>query len=205
MWTGARCPLRTSRVNRARWSLFLQPLSVREGVAGSHRRHRQRGQGQGVGVIVINSNDPDQLIPRTAHGDAEAGRSLGFTFPYVVDATSDVARAFGATRTPEAFLFDKDGNSCTTARLMIRRTPIRSRTTSCKTPSTRRPPGKACPRGNQVRRLRHQVPRQDLSGIADAVSRTALGRSALAKVSGRRSPPDLFVAAGSLASSSCNS
>jgi hypothetical protein len=36
-------------------------------------------------------------------------QKLGFTFPYVVDATSDVARAFGATRTPEAFLFDKDG------------------------------------------------------------------------------------------------
>jgi hypothetical protein len=30
-------------------------------------------------------------------------------FPYVVDATSNVARAFGATKTPEAFLFDKEG------------------------------------------------------------------------------------------------
>ena len=30
-------------------------------------------------------------------------------FPYVVDATSDVARAFGAAKTPEAFLFDKHG------------------------------------------------------------------------------------------------
>ena len=30
-------------------------------------------------------------------------------FAYVVDATSDVARAFGATRTPEAFLFDGKG------------------------------------------------------------------------------------------------
>lgn len=29
-------------------------------------------------------------------------------FPYVVDATSNVARAFGATKTPEAFLFDKN-------------------------------------------------------------------------------------------------
>jgi hypothetical protein len=27
----------------------------------------------------------------------------------VVDATSGLARAFGATRTPEAFLFDKNG------------------------------------------------------------------------------------------------
>jgi len=36
-------------------------------------------------------------------------KARGMKFPYVVDATSDVARAFGATRTPEAFLFDKDG------------------------------------------------------------------------------------------------
>ena len=36
-------------------------------------------------------------------------QKLKMKFPYVVDATSDVARAFGATRTPEAFLFDADG------------------------------------------------------------------------------------------------
>ena len=39
----------------------------------------------------------------------ERAKSLGLAFPYVVDATSDVARAFGATRTPEAFLFDAKG------------------------------------------------------------------------------------------------
>src|SRR3989442_14141411 len=39
---------------------------------------------------------------------ANAKRSK-MAFPYVVDATSDVARAFGATRTPEAFLFDATG------------------------------------------------------------------------------------------------
>jgi hypothetical protein len=33
----------------------------------------------------------------------------GYKFPYVVDDTSDVARAFGATRTPETFLFDAKG------------------------------------------------------------------------------------------------
>jgi peroxiredoxin len=36
-------------------------------------------------------------------------KERGFAFPYVVDATSDVARAFGAARTPEVFLFDKEG------------------------------------------------------------------------------------------------
>jgi len=64
---------------------------------------------QGIGVIAINSNDPGVV----AEDDypvmqANAKRSK-MAFPYVVDATSDVARAFGATRTPEAYLFDHEG------------------------------------------------------------------------------------------------
>jgi peroxiredoxin len=39
----------------------------------------------------------------------DRAQERGMEFPYVVDATSDVARAFGATRTPEAFLFDAKG------------------------------------------------------------------------------------------------
>src|SRR5262249_51017737 len=42
-------------------------------------------------------------------GMKDRAKQLGMKFPYVVDATSDVARAFGATRTPEAFLFDAQG------------------------------------------------------------------------------------------------
>lgn len=33
----------------------------------------------------------------------------GYAFPYAVDEASAVARAFGATRTPEAYLFDEGG------------------------------------------------------------------------------------------------
>jgi len=66
-------------------------------------------QKKGIGVIMINSNDPakvaedgfDEMVART--------KAKAFGFPYVVDATSEVARAFGATRTPEAFLFDAKG------------------------------------------------------------------------------------------------
>jgi len=66
-------------------------------------------KGKGVGVIVINSNDPADY-PEDSYGEMQKrSEQLGFTFPYVVDATSDVARSYGATRTPEAFLFDKDG------------------------------------------------------------------------------------------------
>ncbi|MGD0061245.1 MAG: thioredoxin family protein [Verrucomicrobiia bacterium] len=64
---------------------------------------------KGLGVIIINSNDPTEY-PEDSYAEMQKrSKDLGFTFPYVVDATSDVARAFGATRTPEAFLFDKDG------------------------------------------------------------------------------------------------
>jgi peroxiredoxin len=63
----------------------------------------------GLGVVAINSNDPSV---NAGDGFAEMKRrakTLKLKFPYVVDATSDVARAFGATRTPEAFVFGADG------------------------------------------------------------------------------------------------
>jgi peroxiredoxin len=67
------------------------------------------GKDKGVGVIAINSNDPTDYPEDSFAEMQKRAQKLGVTFPYVVDATSDVARAFGATRTPEAFLFDKDG------------------------------------------------------------------------------------------------
>ncbi len=63
----------------------------------------------GLGVVAINSNDP---AVNAEDGYAEMkkrAKDLKFQFPYVVDATSDIARAFGATRTPEAFVFDAAG------------------------------------------------------------------------------------------------
>ena len=65
--------------------------------------------GKGVGVILINANDPsthaeDGFDEMRAHATTR-----GMKVPYVVDDTSGVARAFGASVTPEAFLFDKSG------------------------------------------------------------------------------------------------
>lgn len=65
--------------------------------------------GLGIGVIAINSNDP-AAYPEDGFDQMKArSTQLGLHFPYAVDATSDIARAFGATRTPEAFLFDASG------------------------------------------------------------------------------------------------
>lgn len=64
---------------------------------------------QGIGVIAINSNDPSLNAEDGYDEMQKRAKKLGARFPYVVDASSDVARAFGATRTPEAFLFDAKG------------------------------------------------------------------------------------------------
>lgn len=66
-------------------------------------------QQKGVGVIAINANDPAEYSEDKYQVMQQRAKDRGFQFPYVVDATSEVARAFGATRTPECFLFDKDG------------------------------------------------------------------------------------------------
>ncbi|HKQ60999.1 MAG TPA: thioredoxin family protein [Candidatus Polarisedimenticolaceae bacterium] len=63
----------------------------------------------GVGVIAINSNDPGKNADDGYEPMQARAKEKGFGFPYVVDATSGVARAFGASRTPEAFVFDAGG------------------------------------------------------------------------------------------------
>lgn len=66
-------------------------------------------QAKGVGVIAVNANDPKAYEEDSFDVMTKRAEEKGMKFPYVVDATSNLARAFGATRTPEAFLFDKDG------------------------------------------------------------------------------------------------
>jgi hypothetical protein len=64
---------------------------------------------QGIGAILINANDPT-AYPEDAFSEMQTrAKSLDLRVPYVVDDTSNVARAFGASVTPEAFLFAADG------------------------------------------------------------------------------------------------
>lgn len=66
-------------------------------------------QKKGVRVIQVNSNDPKQQPEDSLENMKKRAADRGFEFPYAVDATSDVARAYGATRTPEIFLFNAQG------------------------------------------------------------------------------------------------
>ncbi|MDP4262026.1 MAG: thioredoxin family protein [Bacteroidota bacterium] len=62
-----------------------------------------------IGVILLNSNEATRN-EGDSYNDMKgyAGR-LGYAWSYVVDNNSAMADKFGATRTPEAFLFDKEG------------------------------------------------------------------------------------------------
>ena len=64
---------------------------------------------KGIGMIAINANDPAVQAEDAFAVMQSRAKDRGMKYPYVVDATSNVARAFGATRTPEAFLFDASG------------------------------------------------------------------------------------------------
>ena len=64
---------------------------------------------KGIGVILVNANDPAKYAEDGFAEMQTRAKARGLQAPYVVDETSAVARAFGATVTPEAFLFDKGG------------------------------------------------------------------------------------------------
>ena len=82
---------------------FVKAWETRIAEIGNAYRNKE------VGVIAINSNDP-AAYPEDSYGAMQArAKARGFEFPYVVDATSAVALAFGASHTPECYLFDKDG------------------------------------------------------------------------------------------------
>ncbi|MFC0531890.1 thioredoxin family protein [Phytohabitans kaempferiae] len=61
---------------------------------------------KGLATIAISSNDvenyPDDDVPGLA-GQVERA---GFTFPYLVDTSQEVAKAYGAACTPDFFLYD---------------------------------------------------------------------------------------------------
>ena len=64
---------------------------------------------RGIGVIAINANDPERNKEDGYDVMQARAKQRGMKFAYAMDRTSDVARAFGASRTPEVFLFDASG------------------------------------------------------------------------------------------------
>ena len=60
----------------------------------------------GIGSIAIMSNDPADYPEDSFDNMRRVAEEFGFPFPYVLDETQEVARAYGAVCTPEFFGFD---------------------------------------------------------------------------------------------------
>lgn len=62
----------------------------------------------GYPVIAINSNDTFNYPEEVHKEKVKRANDKGFTFPYLTDETQNVARTFGAMKTPHIFLINKD-------------------------------------------------------------------------------------------------
>ena len=63
---------------------------------------------KGIGMIAVNSNSSrfngkESLDEMASHAD-----EIGYQFPYAQDSESELAYAFGATKTPHIYLFDRE-------------------------------------------------------------------------------------------------
>ena len=68
---------------------------------------------QGFPVVVVNPSDPktheDDKIEQLSY----IAKSKGYPYPYLVDDMQTVARAFGANRTPQAYVLKNTGGTFT--------------------------------------------------------------------------------------------
>jgi hypothetical protein len=64
--------------------------------------------GRGLSVVGINSNDTDAYPDDDREHMRLEKQARGYPFPYCLDETQTVAKAFRAACTPDFFLFDKD-------------------------------------------------------------------------------------------------
>ena len=71
-------------------------------------RFAREYQAKGLPIIAINSNDNIAFPDDTPEGMAKEIAQAGYTFPYLIDETQDVAKAFRAACTPDFFLFDRN-------------------------------------------------------------------------------------------------
>lgn len=64
---------------------------------------------RGLRIACINAND-DLNYPEDSFAEmVKRHREKGFNFLYLRDDTQETAKAFGATHTPECFVFGRDG------------------------------------------------------------------------------------------------
>lgn len=64
---------------------------------------------KGIGMVIVNSNEAKRDEDDSYKAMAKYAKKQGYKVPYLVDEKSQLADAFGASRTPEVFLFNGEG------------------------------------------------------------------------------------------------
>lgn len=80
---------------------------VEEEIARIGRDYFDNGLGP-IAIAAIQSNDVDQFPEDGPEAMREQATRLGWQFPYLLDQTQEVARAYEAACTPDFFLFDAE-------------------------------------------------------------------------------------------------
>lgn len=62
----------------------------------------------GINSVAIMSNDPAEYAEDSFENMARVAEQYGFPFPYLLDETQAVARAYGAVCTPDFFGYNRD-------------------------------------------------------------------------------------------------
>jgi peroxiredoxin len=65
-------------------------------------------QARGVSFVAISSNDAEAYPEDAPAKMTEHAKAVGYPFPYLYDATQEVARAYDAACTPDFYVFDAD-------------------------------------------------------------------------------------------------
>ena len=63
-------------------------------------------QPKGAVFILINANDPARYPEDSFPEMVKRAKAKSYPFPYLHDEAQEIARSYGASRTPEVFLFD---------------------------------------------------------------------------------------------------
>lgn len=63
---------------------------------------------QGIRAIAIMSNDPTEYAEDSFDNMKRVAQEFAFPFPYVIDETQQVAKAYGAVCTPDFFGFNRN-------------------------------------------------------------------------------------------------
>ncbi len=65
-------------------------------------------QDAGIGVVAIMSNDTENYPEDSFENMQKFAKANGFTFPYLIDETQEIGKAYDAVCTPDFFGFNAD-------------------------------------------------------------------------------------------------